>query len=39
MKDNPHQSQIINVIRENEKSWLKSDLETYKDEAIMVQEC
>ena len=28
----------FHMIRENEKSWLKSDLETYKDEAIMVQE-
>lgn len=29
----------FHMIRENEKSWLKSDLETYKDEALMVQEC
>lgn len=29
----------FHMIRENEKSWLKSDLETYKDEALMVLEC
>lgn len=29
----------FHMIRENEKSWLKSDLETYKDEALMIREC
>lgn len=29
----------FHVIRENESSWLKADLDEYKDEAIMVQEC
>ena len=29
----------FHVIRENEHPWLKSDLEAYKDEAFMVQEC
>lgn len=29
----------FHVIRENEISWLKADLDEYKDEAIMVQEC
>lgn len=29
----------FHVLRENEQPWLKSDLETYKDEALMVQEC
>ncbi|GKX67000.1 hypothetical protein [Inconstantimicrobium mannanitabidum] len=28
----------FHVIRENESSWLKTDLDEYKDEAIMVQE-
>lgn len=28
----------FHVIRENESSWLKADLDEYKDEAIMVQE-
>lgn len=29
----------FHMIRENEKSWLKSDLETYKDEVLMIREC
>lgn len=28
----------FHVVRENESSWLKADLDEYKDEAIMVQE-
>ena len=29
----------FHVIRENERSWLKADLDEYTDEALMVQEC
>jgi hypothetical protein len=29
----------FHIIRENESTWLKYDLDEYRDEAIMIQEC